>query len=1057
MFVGASVTSTATQWEWVVDHGLPGRIVNPKQRGSRRRKEAIAAPSDVFISYARKDQLFVRRLHEALVERGRTPWVDWQSIPPTAKWRAEIRAAIRAANTFVFVISPDSVVSATCREEIGMAEAHSKRFVPLLHREIEAVDAPDAVTEHNWIFIRDSDEFEGSLTTLIEALDTDLDWVRSHTRLLIRAGEWDERGEDASLLLRGRDLAEAEEWLSLSESKEPRPTPLQSRYVVESRRAVSRSQRGRLTALAVGFTLMVVLAIFAMLQRTQAIHQRDAAEEQARIAQSRELAASALLELPIDSQLALLLAEEAVAKSPTAEAVDALRETLARSRLTSVLTHSTADGESGGQDAVVVVRPLDQGGVVTASANGRLLLWRPGVAQPQPLAPGRNSLGETGPFHNATVDAEGSRIAGQLGNAVQVWSSRGQELVRMAGHGDYESLSFSVDGRTLIGATGEVVDVWDAITGVNVARFPSNGGMIALSPDGQMLATAEGYFIAGDGDVLGSAGRLARTVQVFSVEGEEPRFHLGPHVQSVNSVVFSPDGTRIVTAAEDVRVWDLKTGKLLSRFELHSRSVMMARFSPDSRTVVTASLDGTARVFDSSSGAQLARLQGHDGEVWDAEFSSDGRLIVTASRDGTARVWNAATGKTLFELRGGGGEVMTALFSPDGDTVWTGSEDGAARSWEIGTPPATTALRGHTKTVGGATFSPDDSLVVTWSSDYSVRLWDPVSGRQVQQFRQLFSLPPSFDAAGRRLLTVGGGMDTSAKVWDVRTGERLALLSSDWGQNSAALSPDGAFVATADAGAQGSTTTIWSVADAEPVQILRGHTDFVQWVGFSPDGELLATGSADGSARLWDWSVGKELRVLCCHDGGVLDAGFSSDGSRLLTRGGLISSDQGGSTVRVWDVAAGEELAVLTHPVGVSSATLSPDGRLVATSAGGRTRIWEASGEMIAALPTSQGVTDDVSFSPDSQLIATAGESGSASIWRAATGDLIVTLVGHTAELNSVEFSHSGEMLVTSSSDATARVSPSEDFSRLPELLALAAQRSVRGLTPEESRRFLSD
>src|SRR5262249_57373146 len=95
-----------------------------------------------FISYSRTDQELVRRLHDALRRRGRDTWVDWQGILPTEEWMAKIRVAIDAAQAFVFVISPASIASAVCGQEIDHAVAQNKRLIPVIALDIEAARAP---------------------------------------------------------------------------------------------------------------------------------------------------------------------------------------------------------------------------------------------------------------------------------------------------------------------------------------------------------------------------------------------------------------------------------------------------------------------------------------------------------------------------------------------------------------------------------------------------------------------------------------------------------------------------------------------------------------------------------------------------------------------------------------------------------------------------------------------------------------------------------------------------------------------------------------------------
>ncbi len=111
--------------------------------------------ADVFISYSRVDQDFVRVLHQALAQSQCDAWVDWEDIPLSADWWKEIQAGIDAANTFIFVISPDSLKSEVCRQEIDYAVANHKRMMPIVWRDgFDRTLVPPALGKHNWLFFR---------------------------------------------------------------------------------------------------------------------------------------------------------------------------------------------------------------------------------------------------------------------------------------------------------------------------------------------------------------------------------------------------------------------------------------------------------------------------------------------------------------------------------------------------------------------------------------------------------------------------------------------------------------------------------------------------------------------------------------------------------------------------------------------------------------------------------------------------------------------------------------------------------------------------------------
>jgi hypothetical protein len=241
--------------------------------------------TDVFLSYAREDLSFVRRLTAALQERNRKVWVDLEDIILSARWMEEIRTGITEADAVMFVITPDWAASTICRTELDYAIEQSKRLVPILARQTPDGDIPPALAElHRQSFL-DGTGFEAGVDRLIEDLDTDIDRVRLHTRLLTQAREWETRDRDRSLLLRGSELKEAETWLADQTGRKPSPTPAQVQLILASRRAATRRQRGIGTTAVAVATVMAILAAVALIQRQIAIHQRQ-------VAITRELTAS---------------------------------------------------------------------------------------------------------------------------------------------------------------------------------------------------------------------------------------------------------------------------------------------------------------------------------------------------------------------------------------------------------------------------------------------------------------------------------------------------------------------------------------------------------------------------------------------------------------------------------------------------------------------------------------------------------------------------------------------------------------------------------------------
>ena len=201
--------------------------------------------------------------------------------------------------------------------------------MPLLHREPNGASVPAELASRNWIFFRRGDDFEQSLATCVEALETNLDWVRSHTRLTVRAQEWDAGGRDRSRLLERDRTADGGERAGNRRARaRAAADPAPAEYVLASRRAHSRRQRVVLASVSVALVLTLVLALLAWVQRDRAISNE-------RTASSRELATAATGVIERDPELSVLLAQEALGRKRTDEAEEALRRALSLSHAIS--------------------------------------------------------------------------------------------------------------------------------------------------------------------------------------------------------------------------------------------------------------------------------------------------------------------------------------------------------------------------------------------------------------------------------------------------------------------------------------------------------------------------------------------------------------------------------------------------------------------------------------------------------------------------------------------------------------------------------------------------
>ena len=310
----------------------------------------------------------------------------------------------------------------------------------------------------------------------------------------------------------------------------------------------------------------------------------------------------------------------------------------------------------------------------------------------------------------------------------RLWSAGTEtntQMAVLAAHtGSAGRAVFSPDGRRALTASDDnSVRLWDAEAGRQIATFTRAGsGMAAFSPDGRLVAIPDNNTV-----VVRDANTGEREDRIFQ-----------GHSAAVQSVAFSADGRRIVTASDDrtARVWDLQTGGQIAALTEHTAPVRSAVFSPDGLRVVSTqtpqrsgnvtivtSNDSVALLWDALSGRVILRFEGDMVQLYDATFSPDGKRIVTASGDNTARIWDAATGKPIAVLSGHSDSVLSAAFNSRGDKIVTASADETVRVWDAEAMTTIAVLKGHSGAVWSAVFSPDGERILTASDDTTARIW----------------------------------------------------------------------------------------------------------------------------------------------------------------------------------------------------------------------------------------------------------------------------------------------------------------------------------------------
>jgi len=868
---------------------------------------------------------------------------ELHGIQPSARWMDEIKSAIAGADAIVVVLTPAFAASSVAREEIEHALSLNKRIVPVLAEPTEPDSVLPPLAALHWLPLDSAGGFDADVERLVRTLDTDLDSVRLHTRLLLRANEWTARREDRSLLLRGRELAEAEAWIAAQGGRQPQPLPLQGELVLASRRAATRRQRGSASVALVVAAAMVVLSIFALLQRSQAVHQRGVADQQRAIAVHQ-------------SQISLSgeLAAESQAAGSSDVAVQSLLAIAAERRSATTLARGALVGAAE--------QPLES--IVHAGNEVNTVAYDPGGTE---IA--------AGTAHGLVVLDTSGKVLRRLDSGRQV------NGVAFQPGGDLVAVADSRQPGDAAGSDGEL-RLYVTATGASdgAVSFPSATTGVAFSPDGKEVAATT------------DSGEL----YVATLGGSASEESVAPN-GALLSVAFSPSGstlavcgllapgTQTIGIVDEYRIAaDSQLGSASASTTLQGDQFTDVAFSASGSTVYAVdgsghldsysapTLQETSRLALSSPGSSLA-------------VSPSGSLVATGDSQGAVQLWDPSEDEEVADPMHDGSTVFALAFSPGGATLASGDLDGDVVTWRADGLPALDTTEAAAGDILSVSVNADSTRLAavryvtsgTLAGDEVVDLWPLHGTGRPTTLRKGYAIAAAaFDPRQADTLALG---DTDGTVYSYDTSNGSSrTLFHDQGQavELLAYSKDGTELALGD----GSGLVV--VLNAASGSVVRRCTapsgaGGVVAIAFQPNGRAVAAATEYGGVQICSLADPSAASRPVDVDDSPVSLAYTPDGATLLEgdiSGNVeeLSASTLSSTGRLpGDGQAIEQLAV------------SPDGSLLATvDAGGALHLWDLrASEELGGGDLTGSILLAAEFSPSGKVLVTGDTAGDVVLW----------------------------------------------------------------------------
>ena len=583
-------------------------------------------------------------------------------------------------------------------------------------------------------------------------------------------------------------------------------------------------------------------------------------------------------------------------------------------------------------------------------------------------------------------------VSSSWDKTIKVWNLRtGQVLLTIETSLVNNALAVTPDGKKLISASTDI-KIWHLQTGEELLTLTGHQkavNSLAVTADGQ-------YLISGSSDNTIKTWHLQTGQELLTLTGRSESIN-----GEVRSVAVSPNGSQIISGSADgkIKVWDLKTGQELLTLTGHRERVNAVAVTPDGEKIISAadydrSEKTTIKVWDADRGEELMSLRSLFPSLNDADaiaIAPNGQKLIVNSDD-TLGIWDLRwDGSLIATLKGHTRNITSLAITPDEKWAISSSEDCTIKVWDLQNTQKLPPLPGHKSSVQLMTVTLDGKFAV--STGYKdIKFWDLQTGQELRNFPRetyegaiisLLLMPDN-----ERIIVVS--KDEDFNIWNLHSGEKILTLFHQDDVRSVAITSDGkkAISTSID-----KTLKIWDLQSGRELRTLNGHTDWVTDVAITPDDQQAVSVSSDKTLKVWDLVSGLELQTLNIDIEFPRNVAITPDGNKIIVSG---------HSIKVWDRKSGEELFAFPgyYNVGYLDVrvpiAITPDSqKLIATSDNKNLKVLDLqSGQELLTLSGHTNIINYFSLAPNGKYLVSVANDQSLKIWDLESGKIVASFNG---------------------------------------------------------------